>query len=248
MAKDLPYFKFFVSEWNDGDITLEDFETQGLFINLCAYYWSNECEITLKKSFKKFRHINKDCFEKLIDAEIIKVVDDVIIINFLDEQKEERIQNSIRKSKGGKASVEARRIKKSLKNEQVLNSCSTETQVLREEERREEKKREEKKRINDFNIFWDSYPSKIAKKDCLKIWHKLKQEDINKILSSINDFVNYKPWNDYKHPNPKTYLNQERWNDELKENNFNNLNKNSYEKQSNIREIRDYVSKNTPGI
>ena len=54
MAKDLPYFKFFVSEWNDGDITLEDFETQGLFINLCAYYWSNECEITLTKAIKKF--------------------------------------------------------------------------------------------------------------------------------------------------------------------------------------------------
>ena len=33
MAKDLPYFKFFCSEWNDGDITLEDFNLQGLFIN-----------------------------------------------------------------------------------------------------------------------------------------------------------------------------------------------------------------------
>ena len=55
MAKDLPYFKFFVSEWNDGDITLEDFQTQGLFVNLCAYYWSNECEITLTKAIKKFR-------------------------------------------------------------------------------------------------------------------------------------------------------------------------------------------------
>ena len=45
MAKDLPYFKFFCSEWNDGDITLEDFKTQGLFINICSYYWSNECEL-----------------------------------------------------------------------------------------------------------------------------------------------------------------------------------------------------------
>ena len=228
MAKDLPYFKFFVSEWNDGDITLEDFKTQGLFINLCAYYWSNECEITLTKAIKKFRHISKDCFDNLISAEIIKVVDDVIIINFLDEQKEERIQNSIRKSKGGKASVEARRLKKlaekqqllnssSTKNEQVLNSCLTETQVLREEERREEKKREEKKRINDFNIFWDAYPNKTAKKDCLNKWHKLKQEDIDKILLTINTFVKHKPFKDYTHPNPKTYLNQERWNDEIKQ-------------------------------
>lgn len=226
MAKDLPYFKFFVSEWNDGDITLEDFETQGLFINLCAYYWSNECEITLTKAIKKFRHISKDCFDNLISAEIIKVVDDLIIINFLDEQKEERIQDSIRKSKGGKASVEARRLKKLAEkqhllnlslteNEQVLNSCLTETQVLREEERREEKKREENKRINDFNIFWNAYPNKTAKKDCLNKWHKLKQDDINKILLTIKTFVKYKPFKDYTHPNPKTYLNQERWNDEI---------------------------------
>lgn len=48
MAKDLPYFKFFCSEWNDGDITLESYKTQGIFINICSYYWSNECDVTLK--------------------------------------------------------------------------------------------------------------------------------------------------------------------------------------------------------
>ena len=97
----------------------------------------------------------------------------------------------------------------------MLNSCLTETQVLREEERREEKKREENKRINDFDIFWDTYPNKTAKKDCLNKWHKLKQEDIDKILLTINTFVKHKPFKDYTHPNPKTYLNQERWNDEI---------------------------------
>ena len=90
MAKDLPYFKFFVSEWNDGDITLEDFETQGLFINICAYYWSNECEIKLSKTKKKFRNVSEDSFQNLIDSEVIKVEDDIITINFLDEQKEDR--------------------------------------------------------------------------------------------------------------------------------------------------------------
>ena len=49
MAKDLPYFKFFCSEWNDGDITLESYKIQGLFINVCSYYWSNECDLSLIK-------------------------------------------------------------------------------------------------------------------------------------------------------------------------------------------------------
>ena len=55
MAKDLPYFKFFCSEWSDGDITLESYEAQGLFINICSYYWSNECDVNYKKLLKKFR-------------------------------------------------------------------------------------------------------------------------------------------------------------------------------------------------
>ena len=49
MAKDLPYFKFFCSEWNDGDITLESYEAQGVFINICSYYWSNECNVNFDK-------------------------------------------------------------------------------------------------------------------------------------------------------------------------------------------------------
>ena len=59
MAKDLPYFKFFCSEWNDGDITLEDYEIQGLFINICSYYWSSGCEVSLQKVKKRFRNEDK---------------------------------------------------------------------------------------------------------------------------------------------------------------------------------------------
>jgi len=39
--------------------------------------------------------------------------------------------------------------------------------------------------------------------------------DIAKILLTLDAYVVYKPFKDYTHPNPKTYLNQERWNDEL---------------------------------
>jgi len=55
MAKDLPYFKFYSSEWNDGDITLEDMKTQGVFINVCSYYWSRGCHLEQPKLYKRFR-------------------------------------------------------------------------------------------------------------------------------------------------------------------------------------------------
>jgi hypothetical protein len=90
MAKDLPYFKFFCSEWNDGDITLEDYETQGLFINICSYYWSNECDITFTKLKKKFKGY-ENLIDELLKAGLIKeCVNDDLAISFLDEQKDER--------------------------------------------------------------------------------------------------------------------------------------------------------------
>lgn len=78
--------------------------------------------------------------------------------------------------------------------------------------------KEEERKEKEFNIFWSIYPIKTAKKDCLTKWHKLKDKDIEKILRTIKNFVAYKPFKDYTHPNPKTYLNQERWNDEIKVN------------------------------
>lgn len=145
MAKDLPYFKFFCSEWSDGDITLESYEAQGLFINICSYYWSNECDINYKKLLKKFKGHEKTV-NQLKEESIFKVSDSgEVVISFLDEQRNDRKERSKVKAKGGKASAEARRLKKQqnvntslTENEHVLNSCSTEAQVLRREEKREE--------------------------------------------------------------------------------------------------------------
>jgi len=157
MAKDLPYFKFFCSEWSDGDITLETYETQGLFINICAYYWSNECVLELSKLKKRFRN-DVELVDLLIDNNLIKVNDGYLRINFLDEQKGERSIKSKTNSIAGKASAEAKRLAKiqqeinesSTEIQRTLKLCSTEAQPLREEERREEKKREEN--INNANF------------------------------------------------------------------------------------------------
>lgn len=161
MAKDLPYFKFFCSEWSDGDITLEDYQTQGLFINICAYYWSNECVLEVIKLKKRFRN-EVEIVDLLLENNLLKQKDGFIKINFLDEQKLEREEQSKVRSKGGKASAEAKKLSKiqqtvnttSTENQHVLKYCSTESQVLREDKIREEKK------IEDNNI--DSRKLKFA--------------------------------------------------------------------------------------
>jgi len=101
MAKELPYFKFQPSEWVTGDITLCSMETQGLFINLCCYYWIRDCNISLANAKQRF----SNCFslvEELLSKEIILLNDDEkIIIKFLDEQMEKFIDISEKRSKSG---------------------------------------------------------------------------------------------------------------------------------------------------
>ena len=123
MAKQLPYFKFFVSEWSDGDITIEDYNIQGLFINICSYYWSKECELSTKILYKRFKH-SKDEIDYLIDEGHLKQVDDFIVINFLDEQKRDR--TAVRQSKvnGGKATQKKRREKAEAQSEHMLETNS----------------------------------------------------------------------------------------------------------------------------
>lgn len=160
MAKDLPYFKFFCSEWSDGDITLEDYDAQGLFINICAYYWSNECNLSIEKLKKRFKQ-DAELIDLLIKNNLIKVKKEIVNISFLDEQKTERELKSKVKSKAGIASAEAKKLAKlqqeinteSTENQQVLNLCSTEPQLLREEKIIEEKKRKEKIIVIDNTFF-----------------------------------------------------------------------------------------------
>ena len=98
--------------------------------------------------------------------------------------------------------------------------------------------------IYSFDDFWNDYDKKVGRKNCEAKWKKIKNPDKLKIKETLKNYVILNPDPVYR-KNPMTYLNGEHWNDEIKENNFN---KNSYEKQSEIREIRDNIGKNTPGI
>lgn len=161
MAKDLPYFKFYCSEWSDGDISLEDMNLQGLFINICSYYWSNECQLTLTKCKKKFRNIEENNFNILIENNILKVDEkDCISISFLNEQFNEREEKSVKNSQNGKLGGRPKKanenpIESEIKpNALILESETKPKQkAIREEERREEEKREEDIEIHSLRLY-----------------------------------------------------------------------------------------------
>lgn len=68
-------------------------------------------------------------------------------------------------------------------------------------------------KIFTFNEFWELYPIKTSKQKSEQIFSKLKDAELQKIKDTLKSFITYKPFENYNHPNPTTYLNQKRWDD-----------------------------------
>jgi len=103
MAKELPYFRFTAQEWQNGDITLEDMDIQGLFVNTCCYYWLSDCSLTLAK-LKQRLNTWRSSLEILLKNGHIKHNEDTdfIEIKFLDEQFDLLSEKRKKRQKAGK--------------------------------------------------------------------------------------------------------------------------------------------------
>jgi len=227
MAKELPYFKFYTSEWLDGDITLEDYETQGLFINLCSLYWSKEGNLFLNKMKKRFRILPEKCFNDLINEELITIDEDgKIQISFLNEQMEERDnlrqKNSINGKKGGRPKNPNKTQTKAIGLNSLTQTKANESNI--EERRGEEKREEENKKLlkkadsdfkkESFDTFWNTYNKKEGRKKCFDKFIKLSKSEIEKILDVVKIYVSSTPDIKFR-KNALTWLNGEHWNDEI---------------------------------
>lgn len=136
MAKELPYWKFEPAEWDNGNIQMCSRESKGLFIDLCSIYWTRLGELPYALALQKLCNGSKDVLQELIKHEIIGVINDQIVIEFLDEQLLDRGQ------------VSEKRRESALKRWSDANALQMESKSnanRREEKREEEKKKEEKK-------------------------------------------------------------------------------------------------------
>ncbi len=75
-----------------------------------------------------------------------------------------------------------------------------------------------------FDEFWKLYPKKVGKQAVFKIWTKLKPDKdlFGKILQAVEKHKQSEQWtkdNGQFIPNPSTWLNQGRWDDELPQGN-----------------------------
>jgi hypothetical protein len=141
MAKDIPYFKFYINEWINGDITLEEMEIQGVFINICAYYWSKDCELNLNNLKKKFRGYESK-IDALIESGIIKVNNQEIVIMFLNEQLQSKAVQQITNRQNGSLGGRPKKITEEKPNGLFLETKSKakENQNITNIKERKEKK------------------------------------------------------------------------------------------------------------
>ena len=71
-----------------------------------------------------------------------------------------------------------------------------------------------------FEVFWESYPKKIGKIAAFNSWKKIKMNHalLEKIMSAIDIAKDSEQWrknNGQYIPNPATWINQGRWDDEI---------------------------------
>lgn len=74
--------------------------------------------------------------------------------------------------------------------------------------------------VERFTVFWQAYPKKVAKGAAERAWRKIKPsaELLQEMLAAIERGKVSKQWNKDNGqyiPNPSTWLNQKRWEDEL---------------------------------
>ncbi len=177
MSKELPYFKFNVAEWLTGDIVYEEFELQGLFINICALYWQRSGNLSIDDINRRYK--KPTALLSLTDR-FISVNDGLISIDFLDEQFDDQIKrnktNTINGKKGGRPKATPAEEKKPTALLSVSETKANESN--KEKKREEEEKKREDKKIEILNSqVW-------IEQICMK-----KRFTIEKTRNELKDFM-----------------------------------------------------------
>lgn len=158
--------------------------------------------------------IDPDLLEEVISyCQTIKLLekeDGLIYSSKMKERFESLLNKRNRDRKGSKPKKPTTETPK-----EIVSDDENPQSKVKESKVKESKEEEISKEVFSFEDFWEKYPKKIAKKKCKDKFKKLSQVKKEKIKATLDKFISYKPFADYTHPNPETYLNQERWDDEL---------------------------------
>lgn len=193
-------------------LTLEEHGAYNLLID---YYWDNpklpSDEATLHRLLHKIWGISLQKTKK-----IWKVLSIFFQKNnefFVHERIERELEKSERiqkvKSEAGKRG-----------NAKRWSHMPSQTDRMSQPQPHSKKTIAKKDACTGFENWWQNYPRKVNKKRALEIWqaHGLEAKSETLLAALQNQITNEPQWREAKYiPHPTTYLNGERWNDEISE-------------------------------
>lgn len=193
MAKELPYFQFEPAEYLTKDVSFCSLSAQGLFINICSYYWQRNCELTEEQVLRRLNY--KKELDELIGEGVIVSDCGNLSIKFLDLQKDKATQtsnkNRVNGAKGGRPKTQIK---------PKLNPTKSQTKGIREDKIKED----EIKLDNNIKYYRKFAHLKLTFEDFDKLNLIYTKEKIDDILDSIE---NYKKNTSYK----SLYLTCNKW-------------------------------------
>lgn len=217
MAKS-PAFQFYASDFLT-DTQSWEIEEVGIYIRLLANQWVNG---SLPNDLKRLSRI-AGC-----DLETLKKAWVILGFKFFEDEHGFLHNLKLEEIRGKQMTFREKQVLNGLKGgrpkktEPKQNPKETQTKPNENPNNKPNKSSSSSTSIKEkykkeFEFFWNLYPNKIGKSKCEVKFQTLKQDDVLKIISTLEKFINYKPFKDYNHPHPMTYLNQERWNDVIPE-------------------------------
>ncbi len=163
--------------------------------------------INMRENSLEIESVLREFFEYVEDKGWVNSRADVEILKY-HEKKEQA-------SKAGKASAIKRR---STAVQRTFNAGSTDVQPNKKQETRNKKQ----ETPEGFDVFWSAYPKKVAKGNAESAFKKANiNGSLSLLLSALDKQKQSDQWkkdNGQFIPNPATWLNQRRWEDETSSN------------------------------
>ena len=245
--RDQPYLPLYVQDFlTDEKLAECSAESNGVYIRImCLMHKSEEYgTILLQQKYKQNSSTCLNFAEKLVSHLPYKVdviarsLEELVETGVLtidgDKMSQRRMVRDFAVSnarseagqKGGfaKANTLAKGVANTLANTEYENEYESEDVI----DIKTKKKRIAKGKIDNtfFESFWSSYPKKLSRKDAEKAFAKTNPMEFETIMASLDKWKKSYEWakdgGQYV-PNAATWLNGERWNDEVpKGGNFTN--------------------------
>ena len=237
--RDQPYLPLYVQDFlTDEKLADCSAEANGVYIRLmCIMHKSEEYGTFLLKQKSKQvifsaldfasrlekqmpykEEVIAAALEELIFYEVIQMEGDRILQKRMVRDNRLSEIRSIAGKKGGeKTGI-------SLSKMSSKTQANTESEYVNENEdvidTKTKKKRIAKEKINEtfFESFWSNYPKKLSRKDAEKAFLKTSPFDFNNIMIALGKWKKSYDWTKDGGqfvPNAATWLNGERWNDEV---------------------------------